>query len=257
MFMNLKLKDKRIVVTGGSKGIGRAICQGFLEEGAVIEFCARNVEQVAQTQRDLSGVGSIRGTAVDVTDAAALAAWVQEAAGRMGGIDCVVSNASALSIGAADENWQTGFDVDLMGTQHLITAAAPHLEQAASRSGDASVLMISSTAAIETTSVNAYGAVKAAMLHLNKGMARQYAPAGIRFNSVSPGTIYFEGGVWSNVEQSMPEMYQQALGRNPMGRMGTPEEVANAVVYLSSPLSSFTTGANLVIDGALTQRVNY
>jgi 3-oxoacyl-[acyl-carrier protein] reductase len=95
------------------------------------------------------------------------------------------------------------------------------------------------------------------MLHLNKGMARQYAAAGIRFNSVSPGTIYFEGGAWNNVEQSMPEIYQQALGRNPMGRMGTPEEVASAVLYLSSPLSSFTTGANLVIDGALTQRVNY
>jgi len=255
--MNLKLKDKRILVTGGSKGIGRAICQGFLEEGAVIEFCARNVEQVAQAECDLSSFGSIKGSAVDVTDAAGLATWVNGAAERMGGIDCVISNASALSVGATDENWQIGFDVDLMGTQHLITAAVPHLEQAASQSGDASVLMISSTAAAETTGVNAYGAVKAAMLHLNKGMARQYAAAGIRVNSVSPGTIYCEGGVWNKVEQSMPEMYQQTLARNPMGRMGTPEEVANAVVYLSSPLSSFTTGANLVIDGALTQRVNY
>jgi len=255
--MNLKLKGKRILVTGGSRGIGRAICLGFLEEGAVIEFCARNIEQVAQVESDLSSIGSIRGSAVDVTDAAGLATWVNEAAGRMGGIDCVVSNASALSVGAADENWQIGFDVDLMGTQHLITAAIPYLEQAASQNGDASVLMISSTAAAETTSVNAYGAVKAAILHLNKGMARQYAAVGIRFNSVSPGTIYCEGGVWNKVEQSMPEMYQQTLGRNPMGRMGTPEEVANAVVYLSSHLSSFTTGANLVIDGALTQRVNY
>jgi 3-oxoacyl-[acyl-carrier protein] reductase len=255
--MNLRLKDKRILVTGGSKGIGRAICQGFLEEGAMVEFCARNVEQVARTQSDLSQYGSIKGSAVDVTDSAVLAAWVDEAAGRMGGIDCVVSNASALSVGAADENWQTGFDVDLMGTQHLITAAVPHLEKAVSQSGDASVLMISSTAAAETAGVNAYGAIKAAMLHLNKGMARQYAAGGIRFNSISPGTIYFAGGVWNGVEQSMPEVYQQALGRNPMGRMGAPEEVANAVVYLSSPLSSFTTGANLVIDGALTQRVNY
>ena len=255
--MNLKLKEKRILVTGGSKGIGRAICQGFLEEGAVIEFCARNAEQVAQAERDLASFGSIKGSAVDVTDAAGLAARVNEAADRMGGIDCVISNASALSVGATDENWKIGFDVDLMGTQHLITAAVPHLEQAASQFGDASVLMISSTAAIETANANAYGAVKAAMLHLNKGMARQYAPAGIRFNSVSPGTIYFEGGVWSGVEQSMPAMYQQALDRNPMGRMGAPEEVASAVVYLSSPLSSFTTGANLVVDGALTQRVNY
>ena len=255
--MNLKLKDKRILVTGGSKGIGRAICQGFLEEGSVIEFCARNVEQVAQAERDLSSFGSIKGSVVDVTDAAGLATWVNGAAERMGGIDCVISNASALSVGATDENWRIGFDVDLMGTQHLITAAVSHLEQSASQSGDASVLMISSTAAAETMGVNAYGAIKAAMLHLNKGMARQYAAAGIRFNSVSPGTIYFEDGVWNKVEQSMPEMYQQTLGRNPMGRMGTPEEVANAVVYLSSPLSSFTTGANLVVDGALTQRVNY
>jgi 3-oxoacyl-[acyl-carrier protein] reductase len=255
--MNLKLKDKRILVTGGSKGIGRSICQSFLEEGAVIEFCARNVDQVAQAESDLSRFGSIKGSVTDVTDAAGLATWVNGAAERMGGIDCVISNASALSVGATDENWQTGFDVDLMGTQHLISAAIPHLEIAASKYGDASVVVISSTAAVETISVNAYGAVKAAVLHLNKGMARQYASSGIRFNSVSPGTIYFEGGVWNNVEQSIPEMYQQTLVRNPTGRMGTPEEVANAVVYLSSPLSSFTTGANLVIDGALTQRVNY
>ena len=168
-----------------------------------------------------------------------------------------MSNASALSVGAAQENWRGNFEVDVLGAQRLIASAVPYLTKAANESGDASVVLLSSTAALETAFPNAYGATKAAIVHLAKGMARQYASNGVRFNCVSPGTIYFEGGTWSQIEKSMPAVYEQSLGRNPTGRMGAPEEVAAGVVFLLSRRSSFTSGSNLVVDGALTQRVDY
>lgn len=255
--MDLSLSGKNVILTGGSKGIGREICRAFLGEGANVAFCARNAEQVEATVKEFSPMGAIHGTSLDVADGAALAAWVEATASRSGRIDCVVSNASAMSVGSSDDNWRKGLEVDILGTQRLIAAALPHLTKAAAKSKDASVVLISSTAALETAFANAYGATKAALIHLSKGLARQHAATGIRFNAVSPGTVYFEGGTWQNIEQKMPAMFQQTLARNPTGRMATPAEVANAVVFLSSPRSSFTTGTNLVIDGALTQRVDF
>ena len=255
--MDIGLTGKNVIVTGGSKGIGREVCAIFLAVGANVEMCARNAQEIEATVGELSSLGSIRGTSVDVKDQAALAAWVDEAASRLGGIDCVVCNASAMSMGTAEENWRACFDIDLLGTQNVITAALPHLTKSAEEGKNPGVVMFSSTSAVEAPYANAYGAMKAAILHLNKGLARQYASVGIRFNSVSPGTIYIEGGIWNMVKDNMPAVYDDALKRNPTGRMGTAEEVANAVVFLSSPRSSFTTGANLVIDGAITARVNY
>jgi 3-oxoacyl-[acyl-carrier protein] reductase len=255
--MDLGLTGKNVLVTGGSKGIGREICRAFLAEGAKVSFCARNAEQMETTVKELSPLGSVHGTPVDVADGAALAAWVEECARRNGGIDCVVSNASALSVGAAEENWRKGLEIDILGTQHLITAALPHLGKAAAAAKDASVVIISSTAALEAAFANAYGATKAALIHLCKGLARQHAATGIRFNSVSPGMVYFDGGSWHSIEQKLPKLFEQSLARNPTGRMGSPAEIANAVVFLSSPRSSFTTGTNVVIDGALTQRVDF
>lgn len=255
--MDLGLTGKNVIVTGGSKGIGREICRAFLAEGANVALCARNAEQIEATVNELSPMGTIHGSSLDVADGAAVAAWVAETAGRNGGIDCAVSNASALSVGASEESWRQGLEIDILGTLHLIEAAIPHLTRAAAESKDASVVMISSTAALETAFASAYGASKAALIHLAKGLARQHAASAIRFNSVSPGTVYFEGGVWNRVEQGMPEYFEQTLARNPTGRMASPAEVASAVVFLSSPRSSFTTGTNLVIDGALTQRVDY
>ncbi len=255
--MELGLTGKNVIITGGSKGIGREICRAFLAEGASVSLCARNAEQIEATVKEFSPLGAIHGASVDVADGAALAAWVNERARLTGGIDCVVSNASALSVGAAEENWRKGLEIDILGTQHLITAALPHLTKAAAEAKDASVVLISSTAALETAFANAYGATKAALIHLSKGLARQHAANRIRFNSVSPGMVYFEGGTWHTIEQKMPKFFEQSLARNPTGRMASPAEIANAVVFLSSPRSSYTTGTNLVIDGALTQRVDY
>ena len=255
--MDLGLTGKSVIVTGGSKGIGREICRAFLGEGARVSFCARDAEQIEATVKELAPLGAIHGTAVDVADGAALSSWVEQSAHRNGGIDCAVSNVSAMSIGSTDENWRKGLEIDVLGTQHLIAAALPHLTKSAKEVKDASVVVLSSTAALEAAFANAYGATKAALIHLSKGLARQHAAAGVRFNSVSPGMVYFEGGTWHGIEQKMPKIYEQSLARNPTGRMASPMEIASAVVFLSSPRSSFTTGTNLVIDGALTQRVDF
>jgi len=255
--MDLGLQGKRVVVTGGSKGIGRSICETYLREGASVEFCARNPESVAATEKEFSALGSIKGTSVDVADGEALAAWINAAAQRMGGIDYAISNASALANGASAENWQKEFNVDIMGTQVLFDATLPYLTEAAKASGDAGIVVISSVSAAETSAPNAYGAAKAALIHIVKGLARQQAPMKIRCNAVSPGTVYLKGGVWNMIEENMPDAFKQAMERNPMGRMGTPQELADATVFLGCPRSTFTTGANLVVDGGITSRVNF
>jgi 3-oxoacyl-[acyl-carrier protein] reductase len=150
--------------------------------------------------------------------------------------------------------WRRGFEIDVMATVFGIEAALPLLEQ--SQAG--AIVAIGSTAMAEVYGpTRSYAAVKAALLPYVKGLARNLAAKHVRANMVSPGNVFFEGGVWDKVRRSNPEMFGEMLARNPTGRMGTPEEVANAVVFLASPRASFITGTNLIIDGALTQRVQY
>ena len=197
------------------------------------------------------------GNAVDITDQDALKKWIDHAAETMGGIDVIVANPSALGMGVTEQDWKIGYDVDLMGTVHTISAAEPYLENAARLSGEAAILVISSAAIAESDSESAYGAYKAALVHYAKGAARRLASKGIRVNTISPGTIYADDGFWGNVKQHIPELYDKFLNKNPLGRMGTPQEVANTAVFLCSGAASFVTGANLVVDGGITCRVNY
>jgi 3-oxoacyl-[acyl-carrier protein] reductase len=251
--MDLGLKGLRAVVTGGTKGIGRAIAQTLAGEGAHIAYCARNAEEVTQTAKDFSSHGvTVLGRVVDVADGPALAAFVNEAAAAMGGIDIVVANVSALALPNEEVNWQRSFDVDMMGTVRLVNAAMPHLE----KSGKASIVTISSVSGREIDfAAGPYGAFKAAIVHYTQGLAYHLAGKHIRANTVSPGNTYFPGGVWNQIEHGNPELYNMALGMNPTGRMGTPQEMANAAVFLASPAASFITGTNLVVDGALTKGV--
>jgi NAD(P)-dependent dehydrogenase (short-subunit alcohol dehydrogenase family) len=193
----------------------------------------------------------VRGVQVDVRDGSALRSWVEAAAGRLGGIDAVVANVSSLATEDTEENWYTCFEVDLMHTVRLSQAALPHLE--ASRG---SIVAISSVSGRESDVVSGpYGTMKTAIVGYISGLAFQMAGRGVRANVVSPGNTYFPDGFWSAVEQGSPDVYASALELNPTGRMGTPEEMARAVVFLSSPVSSFTTGTNLVVDGALTRGI--
>ena len=251
--MDLQLRGRRALVTGGTKGIGRACVEAFAAEGADVAFCARTESDVIATAKAVEEMG-VRafGRALDVADGPALKAWVVDAAETFGGLDAVVANVSALSVGDTEESWKAELEVDVMHTVRVVNSALPYLE----RSGSASITTISSVSGREIDlAAGSYGVAKAAVVHYAQGLAYQLAPKGIRANTVSPGNTYFEGGFWHNIEQTMPDLYNQVLAMNPTGRMGTPEEVAAAVVFLSSPVASRISGTNLVVDGALTKGV--
>jgi len=253
--MDLGLKGKKAIVTGGTRGIGRAIATLLAAEGVDVAICARNRGPLDETVAALARTGvKATGGAVDVADLPALRGWIAEAAQTLGGLDIFVANVSALAQGMDEAAWRRGFEIDVMATVFGIEAALPILE----RSEAGSIVVVGSTAMAEVYGpTRSYAAVKAAIIPYVKGLARNLAAKNIRANLVSPGNVYFKGGVWNIVEQRNPEMFQSMLARNPTGRMGTPEEVANAVVFLASPRASFITGTNLIIDGALTQRVQF
>jgi NAD(P)-dependent dehydrogenase (short-subunit alcohol dehydrogenase family) len=252
--MDLGLSGKKAVVTAASKGIGLAIAQTLADEGVDVAICARSESGLESAAKDLEARGAkVFTQSVDVGDGDALRAFVEASAEALGGLDILVCNASAGS-GQGEESWQANLDVDVLGSVRATEAAVPHL--AASEGG--SVVFISSTAALEYLGVpQSYNAMKAALLAHANDLSQSLAPQGIRVNSVSPGPIFFEGGNWEMIKNVVPPVYENALSQCAIGRMGTPEEVARAVVFLASPAASLVTGANLVADGGFTKRVAY
>lgn len=256
--MDLKLKGKNAVILGGTRGIGRAIADTLADEGANVAICARKADQVADAVAALKskGVNAVGGPA-DITDGAALKTWIKSAGVELGGIDILVSNAGAMAQGNDEAAWQQNFNLDILGAVNAFEAALPFLSKSAEAHGDAAFVIIASISAAVADQAAAYGPIKAALIHMAKGLARQYAKQHIRTNVVSPGMVYFEGGVWHQVEQNMPDFFKQSLARNPTGRCASPQEIADAAVFLASPRSSYTTGSNLIVDGTISNRVNF
>jgi len=253
--MDLGLKGLNVLISGGSKGIGRRCAEYFAQEGANVSICARDKATVDETVAHLtkSGVKAL-GHSVDVGNKDALEGWIAESAKALGGVDIIVPNVSALAVEDNEDAWRKEFEVDMLHTVRFVNAALPYLE----KSKAPSVTIISSVSGREIDFTGpAYGAFKAALIHYAQGMAFKLAPKMIRVNSVSPGNTYFKGGVWEYIENNLPDLFKEALRLNPTGRMATPEEIARGVVFLASPASSLTTGTNLVIDGALTRGVQY
>ncbi len=254
--MDLKLKGLCSLVTGGTKGIGRSIVETLLAEGANVAFCARNKTDVEETVQLLKSKydSKIFGMQTDVGNQLELKEFVSRAAQTLGSIDIVVGNVSALSIGSDEESWKKGFDVDLMGCVRLVDYSMAWLQ----KSKHASIVTISSVSGREIDfAAGPYGAFKAALIHYTQGLAFNLAKQNIRANTVSPGNTYFPGGVWNQIEEGNPQLFKDSLALNPTGRMGTPQEMANAVAFLASPAASFITGTNLVVDGALTKGVQF
>ena len=256
--MDLKLKGKTAIVLGGTRGIGRAIADTLADEGADVAICARKADQVAAAVAELEAKGvRATGGSVDVTNGEQLQAWIKSVGEEMGGIDVLVSNAGAMAQGNDPASWKQNFELDVLGAVNAFEAAEPFLGKAADEKGDAAFVIIASISAAVADNAGSYGPIKATLIHMAKGLARQHAKRGIRTNVVSPGMVYFEGGIWHQVEQNMPDFFKQALSRNPTGRCASPQEIADAAVFLASPRSAYTTGSNLIVDGTVSNRVNF
>ena len=241
-------------MTGGTKGIGRAIADTLADEGCNVSICARNEAEVKSAVDALSKKGiKAFGRAFDVGNGEALASWVKESAEALGGIDIAVSNVSGGNA-PGEAGWRANFEYDVLGTVRLVTASLPHLE----KSKNGNVVVISTTAALEKfIAAGAYNAMKAALLNYSGALSQDLAPKGIRVNAVSPGPIMVPGGAWDRIKTHMKPFYEGTLAQIPLGRMGTPEEVSATVAMLVSPRCGFTTGTNVVVDGGITKRIQY
>jgi NAD(P)-dependent dehydrogenase (short-subunit alcohol dehydrogenase family) len=253
--MDLGLRGKKAIVTGATKGIGRAIVELLASEGADVGFCARSEEEVGETTKALrsKGVNAV-GAAVNVRDAEAYKGFLEKTAEALGGCDIFVPNVSAGGGMDSEKNWWKNFEIDVLHTVRGCETLMEHLK----RSGHGSIVIISSTNALETFAAPmAYNAMKAALITYSKQLSQFVGKQNVRVNSVSPGPIYFEGGAWEMIKGTNQKFYDATLRSIPSGRMGTPDEVARIVAFLASPASSLMTGANVVADNGFTKGVRY
>ncbi|MET0606006.1 MAG: SDR family NAD(P)-dependent oxidoreductase [Beijerinckiaceae bacterium] len=245
--MAFDFKSKRVIVCGGSRGIGRAIALGFAGAGAHVSICARSETALHATESDITARGGAAHAATcDLSDGAAISTYIPAAADALGGVDILVNNASGFGMGDDDESWSMGANVDVMATVRASRAALPFLE----KSPAAAIVNISSISAYRaSTRTPAYGAVKAAIVHYTSSQAAALARRGIRVNCIAPGSIEFPGGTWEKRRSSDPALYQRVLGSIPFDRLGTPDEIANVALFLASPYASWITGQTIIVDG--------
>ena len=238
---------RRVVVMGGSRGIGRSTALAFARAGAAVAICARGAGPLEATRRELEAEGvAAYAAAADLADAADIARFVPEAAAALGGINVLVNNASGFGRGDDEESWAASVSVDLMAIVRATASALPFLEHAS----DGAIVNVSSISALRATKRNpSYGAVKAAVDHYTGSQARMLAGRGLRVNAVAPGSIEFPGGSWERRRTEDKELYEATLAQIPFGRLGTPEEVAEVIVFLASQRARWITGQSIVVDG--------
>jgi 3-oxoacyl-[acyl-carrier protein] reductase len=251
--MDLGLSGKKALVTGATKGIGRAIAETLLAEGASVAICARNAEGVDAAVAEMSSLGTVIGSAVDAADGDALAAWVASSAEQLGGIDIYVHNTSGKPA-RSTEGWINNFNIDLMSLVIGVGAAAEALAD-----GGGSVTSIGTTATAEhfASGSGSYSAFKSAVTNWTLGQAQVLGTKGIRCNVVSPGPIFIEGGDWNMIKDNMADFYAATAKTHPGGQLGTAQDVADVVAFLSSDRAGHVNGVNVTVDGGFLKRVDF
>lgn len=245
--MQISLKGKRTIVTGGSKGIGRSIALAFAQAGAAVSICARGQAALDATKEEIlaHGVKAHAGVC-DLADKDAIAAYIAAAAASLGGVDILVNNASGFGASDDEAGWAKSIDIDVMATVRASRAAVPFIDKA----GGGAILNISSISGYRASARTApYAAVKAAVINYTKSQALVLAAKKIRVNAIAPGSIEFPGGMWEKRKTSDPTLYNAVLRSIPWGRLGAPEEVANAALFLCSDAAAWVTGQTLTVDG--------
>lgn len=246
--MDLQLAGRNCIVTGASRGIGRAIAHGLAREGANVAICGRDPVVLQEAAASLQGTGvRVFAEPCDVADAAALVRFLTASRSALGGVDVLVSNASALAVGPELADWKATLDVDLMAAVHACSHVTPWMAEA----GGGSILLVSSISGLEASPMQdfAYTTGKAALIAYAKKLAIALASQRIRVNAIAPGSIDFPGGVWDQVHQHQPKLYAAVLKSIPSGRYGTPEEVADLATFLVSPRANWVTGTCVAVDG--------
>jgi 3-oxoacyl-[acyl-carrier protein] reductase len=240
-------RNYRVVVAGGSRGIGRSIALAFAQAGAAVSICARGQTALDETRAAIVATGAVAHAAsCDLADGNAIEDYIGQAATTLGGIDVLINNASGYGFSDDDEGWAAGFNVDLMAAVRASRCALPHLKA----SPHASIVHTSSIAAFHPgVRGPAYAAIKAALNQYTTSQALALASDRIRVNAVAPGSIEFPDGLWDRRKTEAPELYRSTLAKIPFGRYGHPEDIAHAVLFLASPWAGWITGQTLCVDG--------
>ena len=244
--MNLELSNKNAIITGASKGIGKGIAMSLAKEGCNVAICARGKESLEHTKNELLKTGvKVFASVCDVGNPKQLDEFIENSKTHLGSIDILVNNVSALRFGDDEEDWEASINLDLMASVRATKKVIPWMLE--NKAG--SILYISSISGLESGSPPSYAAVKAALISYSKTLSTQLAPNNIRVNTIAPGSIEFEGGLWDNMKQTNREFYDMALASIPSGRLGTPDEVGKVAAFLVSPCASWITGACISVDG--------
>lgn len=248
--MDLELAGRSVIVTGASRGIGRAIAAAFIGEGAHVTICARGREALDATAGALRAAGPgvhVEAVTADLTTEAGAAAVLDRAVGTFGGVDVLVNNAGATVRGSSIvDEFERSFELNVLTPLRMMELARPYLHA----SGQGAVVNISSIYGRESGGPPQYNASKSAQIAMTKALALEWVRDGIRVNNVAPGSVAFEGGSWGRRRQEDPEGMAAFVRENiPGGRFGTVQEIARAVVFLASPAASWIVGATLNVDG--------